>query len=116
TILSKYMPQQKVFYEPRYEIKHYYDKLKENNSSYSNGADFLKFLKYISDEKSNLKSLTIDNINYSYKKFNFKGKVKGYKNLHRFEIYLKKKYSSVNVIKSYNNSKGFTKFNIVLKK
>jgi hypothetical protein len=43
-VLSKYMPQQKVFYEPKYEIKHYYDKLKENSSSYSNGANFLKFL------------------------------------------------------------------------
>jgi hypothetical protein len=116
TILSKYMPQQKVFYEPRYEIKRYYDKLKENSSSYSGGANFLKFLKYISEEKGNLNSLTVGGINYSYNKFNFKGAVKGYKNLHRFERYLKKKYSTVDVIKSYKNSKGFVNFNIVLKK
>jgi len=116
TVLSKYMPQQKVFYEPRFEIKNYYDTIKRKHDSYSSGTAFLKFLKYISDEKRNLKSLTIDNINYSYNKFNFKGKVKGYKSFHGFEIYLKKKYSSVDVIKSYKNSKGFVKFDIILKK
>ena len=113
-ILEKYMPGQKVFYEPRYEIKSYYDKIKENSGG-GNDA-FLSFLKYASEEKGNIKSLKIDSISYSFKKFDFKGSVSGYKNLHKFEIYLKKRYSTVNVIKSYKNSSGSIKFNIALKR
>ncbi len=112
-ILGKYMPGQKVFYEPRYEIKSYYDKIKENSGG-GNDA-FLSFLKYASEEKGNIKSLKIDSINYSFKKFNFKGSISGYSNLHKFEIYLKKRYSTVNVIKSYKNSNGNIKFDIALK-
>ncbi len=112
-ILGKYMPGQKVFYEPRYEIKSYYDKIKENSGG-GNDA-FLSFLKYSSEEKGNIKSLKIDSINYSFKKFEFKGSISGYSNLHKFEIYLKKRYSTVNVIKSYKNSNGNIKFDIALK-
>ena len=113
-ILRKYIKGRKVFYEPRYEIKSYYDKIKENSGG-GNDA-FLSFLKYASEEKSNIKSLKIDSISYSFKKFDFKGSVSGYKNLHKFEIYLKKRYSTVNVIKSYKNSSGSIKFNIALKR
>ncbi len=115
-ILGKYIKGQKVFYEPRYEIKSYYDKIKENFGANGGNDAFLSFLKYISKEKSNIKSLKIDEINYSFKKFDFKGGVYGYKNLHKFEIYLKKRYSTVNVIKSYKNSSGNIKFNITLKR
>jgi len=91
-ILEKYIPGQKVFYEPRYEIKSYYDKIKGN---YGGGNDaFLSFLKYSSEEKGNIKSLKIESISYSFKKFDFKGSISGYKNLHKLEIYLKKRYSA----------------------
>ena len=61
-ILEKYIPGQKVFYEPRYEIKSYYDKIKGN---YGGGNDaFLSFLKYSSEEKGNIKSLKIESISY----------------------------------------------------
>ncbi len=113
-ILEKYMPGQKIFYEPKYEIKFYYDKIKENSGG-GNDA-FLSFLKYSSEEKGNIKSLKIDSINYSFKKFNFKGSISGYSNLHKFEIYLKKRYSAVNVIKSYKNSNGNIKFDITVKR
>ena len=113
-ILQKYIHGQKVFYEPRYQIKSYYDKIKENSGG-GNDA-FLSFLKYASEENGNIKSLKIDSISYSFKKFDFKGSVSGYKNLHKFEIYLKKRYSTVNVIKSYKNSSGSIKFNIALKR
>ncbi|MCL4533102.1 MAG: hypothetical protein M1502_02415 [Deltaproteobacteria bacterium] len=112
-ILEKYIPGQKVFYEPRYEIKSYYDKIKGN---YGGGNDaFLSFLKYSSEEKGNIKSLKIESISYSFKKFDFKGSISGYNNLHKLEIYLKKRYSAVNVIKSYKNSNGNIKFDIALK-
>ena len=115
-ILQKYIHGQKVFYEPRYQIKSYYDKIKENSGSYSGNNAFLSFLNYISKENHNMKSLKIDEINYSFKKLDFKGSVSDYKNLHKFEVYLKKRYSTVNVIKSYKNSSGNIKFNIALKR
>jgi hypothetical protein len=116
SVLSKYMPRQKVFYEPRYEIKRYYDTLEENSGGGEGGGDFLKFLKYISEEKENLKGLTVNGIDYSYNKFTFKGAVKGYKNLDELESFLKKRYSAVDVIKSYKNSEGFVKFDMSVKK
>ena len=114
-ILEKYIPGQKVFYEPRYEIKSYYEKIKKNSGADGGNNTFLDFLNYISKEKQNVKGLKIDEINYSFKKIDFKGIVSGYNNLHKLEVYLKKRYSAVNVIKSYKNLSGNIKFNIILK-
>ena len=115
-ILGKYMPGQKVFYEPRYEIKSYYDGVKENYGVGGENNIFLNFLNYISEVKRSVNSLKIYQINYSFKKLNFRGSVLGYKNMHKLEVSLKQKHFVVDVLKSYKNSKGNIKFAIALKK
>ena len=103
-IMLKYYPEQKVFYEPKFDIKSHFDKLRASNYSGKESENVLNFLNYISGFKNsrglNSGSIKLKNISYSFGSVNFSGKMKtgnGFANLLR---YLKEKYKTIKVIKS----------------
>lgn len=100
SILGKYLPGQKFFFEPRFDIKNYYDSLKTNSSSESAGKHFLDMFKYVSAFKPSVNNLKITKIGYSLGRFDITGTVEDYNSLNKLEKYLEGKYSSVNVVNS----------------
>lgn len=117
SVLTHYMPQKKVFYEPRYEIRHYYKKLKEKTDLNGSGYSLLNFINYIAKAKARngFKTLKVDRVYYSLRSFSLSGRINGYNKLNRFEKYLKQKYNNVTVAKFDKNSAGTVSFRLSVK-
>ncbi len=113
-IMLKYYPEQKVFYEPKFDIKSYYDKLRSLNYSGKESENVLNFLNYISGFKNsgglNFGAIKLKNISYSFGSVNFSGKMKTGNNFDNLLSYLKEKYKTIKVIKSNG-----TAFDILIK-
>ncbi len=99
-ILTKYYPGQKIFYEPKYDVKSYYDKLSSSNYSGKEGKDLLNFLKYVSKFKNGRVNIELKNIGYSFGEINFSGKTENGEAFNELMSYLKNKYKTVKVLKS----------------
>ncbi len=115
SILSAYMPGQKIFYEPRTEIKQYYDSVKKNSLSENAGIHFLNLLNYASAFKPAVKGFGIDKMDYSAGRFSLTGTVPDYKSLNKLEKYLKEKYSGVTAANPVKTEAGVS-FTVYLKK
>ncbi|MHB8231969.1 MAG: hypothetical protein ACYDDB_03600 [bacterium] len=117
SVLIHYMPQKKVFYEPRYEIRHYYKKLKEKTDLNGSGYSLLNFINYIANAKTrnDFKTLKVDRVYYSLRSFSLSGRINGYNKLNGFEKYLKQKYNNVTVVKFDKNSAGTVSFRLNVK-
>ncbi len=113
-ILRHYMPGKAVFYEPKFEIKSYYNSLKEKAGGKTKSKDILNFIRYISAYRQSIKDLKIDKIGYSLGEFSLKGSVSGYSLLNKFKSYLKNGYYRIKRVRSYKNSEGLVKFGIYL--
>ena len=100
SILRQYMPGKKVFYEPRFEIKSYYDSMKKRSISGNAGMGFLDMFNYISAAKSTINGISAGKIDYSLGRFTVTGTAPDYKSLNKLEKYLKKRYSDINVANS----------------
>ena len=110
-IMLKYYPGQKIFYEPGFDIKSYYDKLKSLKYSNEEGIAVLNFLKYVSGFKNynaagpGANAIKLTEINYSFGSIDFSGETAG--GAARFNnllSYLKSRYARVKVIKSHGKS------------
>jgi hypothetical protein len=117
SVLTHYMPQKKLFYEPKREIRRYYRKLKEKTDLGGSGSSLLNFMDSISNAKArnSFKGLKADRVYYALHSFSFSGRINGYSKLNAFEKYLKQKYNGVTVTKSDKNADGTVSFRLSVK-
>lgn len=107
TVLLKYYPGRKVFYEPRFEIKSYYDKLKSARYSSKEALNILNFLNYLSKFKYSGAAgvvINLKSISYSFGSINFSGRISGgNRGFNNLLGYLKNHYETLKVVKSGEN-------------